>query len=168
MILTRTKFTFLLIFIFVLATSLAFYWEEYYRILIRFFFNLFQDDKIVFLGKNFHLFASPRFVIAFGFFSVLFTIFLRRQSKIVVVGFSVLAVALFFITTVVISYLDSYSKVIECTACRDGIRTLHYNSINYDLYFILSLTVALLPLFLRFLKKKYFGVTQQKLMIKGS
>jgi hypothetical protein len=136
----------LLLLVFVLTITLAVYCENSYRIVVRFFFNLFQGDKIKFVGKNFHLFASPYFVIAFGVFSVLFTIFLRGRINKSRLIYLVLTIVLFFITTMTTSYFDSIFKIIECTACQDGVRSLHYNAVNYDFHFITSLVVGLLPL----------------------
>jgi hypothetical protein len=150
----KLKIILLLLLVFILTITLAIYYEDSYRILVRFFFKFFQGDKIKFTGKNFHLFASPYFVVAFGLFSVLFTMFLRGQRNKERFVYSVLAIILFFIATMVTTYIDSLGKVVECTACQDGVRRLHYNAVNYDFHFITSLVVGLLPLFWTFLKKK--------------
>ncbi len=150
----KIKIILLLLLVFVLTITLAVYNENSYRVLVRFFFNFFQGDKIKFVGKNFHLFASPYFVVAFGLFSVLFTFLLYGQSKKSVFFYSALAIILFFITTMVTTYLDSKFKIIECTACQAGIRSLHYNAINYDFHFITSLVVGLFPLLWTSIKKQ--------------
>ena len=67
-----------------------------------------------------------------------------------------IAISLFFIATMMTSYIDSTSKIMECTACHDGIRSLHYNDVNYDFHFIVSLTGGLLPLLWIYMKRKYF------------
>lgn len=51
----RLRLVFFLLAVFVVTVSLAFYCEDNYRVLVRFFFHLFQGDKIIFVGKNFHL-----------------------------------------------------------------------------------------------------------------
>lgn len=142
----KIKIILLLLLLFVLTITLAVYNENYYRVLVRFFFNLFQGDKIKFIGKNFHLFASPYFVVAFGLFSVLLTMFLYGHSNRKRFGYLFLTIVLFFITTIATTYIDSVGKVLECKACQDGVRSLHYNEINYDFHFITSLVVGLLPL----------------------
>ena len=142
----RIKIILLLLLVFILAITLAVYNENSYRVLVRYFFNFFQGDKIKFVGKNFHLFASPYFVVAFALFSVLFTLFLYGQSKKSGFVYSALAIILFFITTMATTYIDSFAKVVECTSCQDGVRSLHYNAVNYDFHFITSLVVGLLPL----------------------
>jgi len=77
----KIKVIFLLLLIFILTVVLAFYFENSYRVLVRHFFNFFQGDKIKFVGKNFHLFASRYLLISFGLFCVLLTILLYGQSK---------------------------------------------------------------------------------------
>jgi hypothetical protein len=148
----RTKVIILSALVFVLTIALAFYYENSYRIFVRFLFIFFQGNKIKFFGKNFHLFATSYFVISFGVFSALMTMLLYRENKRRRLVYLFLSVLLFFITTAVTTYIDSFGKVVECTACQDGIRSLHYNAVNYDFHFIISLLVALLPLLLWFLK----------------
>ena len=150
----RIKVIILLLLVFVLTITLAIYYENSYRVLVRFFFKFFQGDKIKFIGKNFHLFASPYFVVAFGLFSVSLTMLLfikRNRLRLIYLSSTIF---LFFITTMVTTYIDSFGKVVECTACQDGVRTLHYNAVNYDFHFITSLVVVLLPLLWTFLKEQ--------------
>ena len=132
--------------IFILTTVSAFFFEDYYRQYVRYFFKLFNEDHIIFVGKNFHLFASNYFVFSFGLFSVLITILIFRQTKKKLSLKLLLTAAVFFVATMATSYLDSKFKIMECTACKDNKRTLSYNGINYDFHFIFSLTLALLPL----------------------
>lgn len=150
----KLKIIVLLFAVFVLTILLAIHYENSYRALVRYFFKFFQGDKIKFFGKNFHLFASPYFVVAFGLFSVLFAIFFYGQSKKGRIVYSALAIILFLITTIGTAYVDSTDKVAECTACSDGVRSLHYNDVNYDFHFITSLAFALFPLLWAFLKKQ--------------
>ena len=150
----KLKVLFLLLAVFVLTIVLAFFFGNSYRVLVRYFFNYFQGDKIKFVGKDFHLYTSPYLLISFGLFSVLFSILLFTQKikrRLLYLG---LAILLFFITTIATSYIDSFGKVVECTACQDGVRSLQYNEVNYDYHFITSLMVGLLPLFFIFLKKQ--------------
>ena len=158
----RIKFILLLLLVFVLTITLAVYYENSYRVLVRFFFKYFQGDKIKFIGKNFHLFASPYFVVAFGLFSVLLTMLLYGQSNRRKFIYLLLTIALFFITTIATTYIDSFGKVVECTTCLDGVRSLHFNAVNYDFHFITSLVVGLLPLLWTFLKRQISKRRQRK------
>lgn len=140
--------------IFILSTASAFYFEEYYRTLVRYLFRKCTNDSIYFIGKNFHLFASFSFVFSFGFFcSILYTSGVKQSPKQIAKQFAI-TILLFVLTTVIISYFNSHFKIIECTACNDGRRGVGYNGINYDLIFIASLTVAIIPSIIWIIKRK--------------
>lgn len=139
--------------IFIAAVILAVNEEDRYRCLVRWFFKLFQGDKIEFFGKNFHLFASPYLIISFGLFTVILFIFLRNQSTRRIIAFLASSIALFFLTTIISSYFDSSAYVSSCTACPDGVNKLRYNTINYDLHFIISLAAGLIPVCWTFTKQ---------------
>ena len=133
---------------------IAFIFEDFYRQLVRFLFNFFNGDKIQFFGKNFHLFASNRFIIAFGLFVSLIYVILKISSRPKRLKRASLTVIVFFATTILITALDSSRLIIECTACNDGIRKLYYNEITYDEYFIISLTTASVYLFTAYLLER--------------
>lgn len=148
----KLKQILLLLLVFILAVVISFYFENSYRVFIRQLFNFFQREKIQFVGKNFHLFASPYLLIAFGLFCVMLTILLSGHSKKNRLIYFVFTALLFVITTFATSFLDSTGYVVECTACKYGVRNLNYNEINYDFHFITSLLVGLLPVIYVFLK----------------
>lgn len=132
----------------------AFLFEDYYRQFVRFLFKFFNGDRIQFVGKNFHLFPSYRFVISSGFFTLLSFLFLRHSSrsnrlKRICINFFVC-----FISTILITALDSRIMIIECTACDDGIRQLTFNEISYDNYFIISLATGIFYLLTRCLVER--------------
>lgn len=149
------KLILLLVLVFALSVSLAFYYENSYRVLVRYFFKFFQEDKIKFVGKDFHLLANPYSVVGFGLFCVFLTLLLQKQSRKIIITSLSLAIILFFATTITTSYFDSLAKVSECTACENGVRDLHYNNINYNFHFLTSLLVALSPLIWYRFKKIY-------------
>ena len=158
----KSKNILLLFLVFILTVVIAFYFENSYRVLVRHLFNFFQGDKIKFVGKNFHLFASTYMLVAFGLFCVTLTVLLYVQSKRASLIYFGLTTVLFFITTFATTFVDSTGYVVECTACQDGVRNLHYNEINYDLHFITSLVVGLLPLLWTFFKKQISKRRQRK------
>ena len=140
--------------IFFAGVALALYFEDYYRIIVRFFFYFFQGEKIKFTGKNFHLFASGSFLISFGIYCVLlFLLLLQRNNKRMF--YALLTILLFFITTMATSWLDSAAKLAVCTACKDGNLQISYNGIGYDTHFMCSLLISLLPLVLSYLKRQW-------------
>ena len=158
----KLKNILLLLLVFILTVVIAFYFENSYRVLVRHLFNFFQGDKIKFVGKNFHLFASPYLLVAFGLFCVTLTVLLYGQSKKRRLIYFGLTTLLFFITTFVTTFFDSTGYVVECTACQDGVRNLHYNEINYNFHFITSLVVGLLPLLWAFFKKQISNRRRRK------
>lgn len=150
----KLRLILLLLLVFISAVALAFYNEESYRVLVRFFFKFYQGDKIRFYGKNFQLFASPYILISFGLFSVISTAYLCRQRAQRVIVYLFSAIGLFFIATITTTYFDSLSKVINCTACQDGVRRVHYNDVNYDFHFIVSLLAGLFPIIWSLIKRR--------------
>ena len=152
-----------LLLVFILTAVIAFYFENNYRVLVRYCFNYFQGDKLKFIGKNFHLFASLYMLVSFGFFSVMLAALLYGKSAMRRLIYLSLTVLLFFVTTFVTTYIDSLGKVVECTACQDGVRSLHYNVINYDFHSITSLFVGLLPVLWTFLKNQILKRRHRKL-----
>lgn len=129
--------------LFVLGVVSAFLFEDYYRQFIRFLFKYFTTDKIIFSGKKFHLFASLKFVIAFGLFcSILFFAINKNifYNKFKAVLYSLI---IWLVSINIISFIESNGLVVECTTCNYGIRKLNYNEINYDLYFVISLLITL-------------------------
>lgn len=130
--------------LFVFGVLSAFLFEDYYRQFIRFLYKYFTDDKLIFIGKNFHLFASLKFVLTFSIFcSVLFFALSRNifYNKIKAIFYSFL---IWFLTINILSFIDSKGLVIQCTACNDGIKRINYNEINYDSNFVLSILTTLL------------------------
>ncbi|MFN3752638.1 hypothetical protein [Flavobacterium sp.] len=136
-------------FVFILAAISAFFFEDYFRRLIRYFFKFSTDSNITFIGKNFHLFASGIFIISFGVFCLLLFKISDRKKP-----FNTLIVSpLFLISTFVISYIDSHSRILECTACDDGKLNIHYNAIDYDLIFITSLIISISPFLIKIIRE---------------
>jgi hypothetical protein len=129
--------------LFLVGFLVAYLFEDYYRQFVRFSFKFFNGDNIQFVGKNFHLFASDRFVTAFGLFASLTFLLLKFSSGLARLKRIFLTVIIFFLTTILITALDSKRLIIECTACDNGIRRLSFNSITYDKYFIISLTATI-------------------------
>lgn len=162
---TKTKKIIYSTLIFLLATLSAFYFEEYYRILVRLLYKYFTADSISFVGKNFH-FTSMYFVLAFGLFCIIMgTIQFGRTSSQAILSMLLMTV-LFFITTMVISYFSSQLRIVECTACDDGKRSLQFNGINYNLIFMSSLFIGTLPILIKTIRtrmkanKKALGIIE--------
>lgn len=134
--------------VFLLAASAAFLFEDLFRRMIRYFYQYSTNDNLSFVGKDFHLFASGIFLIAFGMFCLFVFNVVNRNNPFhtfIVTGF-------FFLAAFSISYLDSKLRIISCTACSDGKLKLNYNAVDYDLIFIASLTISILPFLPKFIR----------------
>ena len=154
----RTRF-FLTIFIGIIAAYflalLAFTYEENYREFIRNLYQQLTENKISFKNdvKSLH-FASGEFISAFVIFLISKFILLKRQENKQRIKNIVLGMLLIIISTIVICYIDSNGKLIECTACDNGRRVLGFNDINYDFIFITSLLFGILPTILTEIKNR--------------
>lgn len=131
--------------IFIAGIIGAFYMEDSYRKLVRWLFNLFQGNRVVYVGKNFHLFASGYFLLAFAVFLVVVSLILFKLNNRNRIIYSIWTIAIFFITTALTTYIDSSCIIVNCIDCLEGVKKLHYNAINYDAHFVVSLLAALLP-----------------------
>jgi len=140
---SRSKAILSLVIIFLLAAVFSFYYEDSYRAFVRCCYKFFQGNKINFIGKNFHLFASSQFLLSSELYGTVLTFLLYKRScrRLVFFFFSLL---IFFASTIISAYFDSTFKIIECTACADGVRNLHFNAISYDAYYTGSLVASLL------------------------
>ncbi len=135
----------ILFIIFITSIYCAFYFEGSFRRLIRYLYIAFSNGKISFFPKKDIRFASWGYVVSFGLFiATLCFLFYRQTNKQRIINVA-LAIFLLVASILIQSYLGSLFKLIECTACNDGTRKLHFNEINYDQIFISSLIVAIIP-----------------------
>ncbi|WP_298343029.1 hypothetical protein [uncultured Algibacter sp.] len=65
----------------------------------------------------------------------------------------ILSLLIFGILLIGISAIDANMKIIECTACNDGIRKLHWNEINYGLIIGMSVIISIIPNLIRIIKR---------------
>lgn len=148
----KTKYILIFSSIFLAGCITTFFFEGEYRKLIRSFFKYFQGEHIDFWGKNFHLFGTWYFVLAFGAFCTLLAVFTCKITIRLRLLILAITVILFFLSSFITSYIDSTQTVAACTKCRNGVSLIHFNTINYDFHFIIALIIALLPGLFFFLK----------------
>lgn len=120
---------------------IAFCLDEYYRSFVTQILALVYDNKIRFVGKNFHLFPSTIFLFSFGWFlslSYILTksILVDRLKKIVI------SILVFSTTLISLIIIDGKRLIVECTMCLDGVKKIGYNELPYDSYFIVSLCIS--------------------------
>ncbi|MEN2402459.1 hypothetical protein GKZ90_0021900 [Flavobacterium sp. MC2016-06] len=149
------KILILIIVAFLLAL-LAFAYEEHYREFIRFLYGLLTENKITFKnnGKYLH-FASGEFISSFTIFIISIFLLLKGQEKSQIGRNIILGIIFLILSTLIFCYIGSNGKLMECTACDDGKRVLKFNDINYDLIFISSLIIGILPTIVTEVKKRY-------------
>ena len=142
----------LAIIIFMVSNVIASLYGNYFRRLVRYFFQYSTDGNITFIGKNFHLFESAEFGISFGLFSIfVFYTFKEFNSQRKIMS-GIIIFLLFIVSTFIMCYFESNSRIIECTACDDGKLNINYNSINYDSIFITSLVISVFPFLINYIR----------------
>ena len=136
----------LLLIVFIAAIICAFFFEENYRFIVREIFKWSTNNNISFFGKNFHFFPSNNFLFSFGFHIGFFFYSLKNLSTNKKMQQIALLICFFFATTFLFSFVYSSLKIMESTACDDGKLRMNYNQINYDLIFVSSLIISLIPI----------------------
>jgi hypothetical protein len=139
-----------------LAIVASFFFEENYRHLVRYLYRFFTNGDLSFAGKNFHLFPSWSFMLAFAAFCVLLTIRMLIRPRWKNATMALIAVLIFFSATGVICWWNSHTEIIMCTACKNGKKVL-YHGTNYDTIFITSLAFAVIPVILSLIKAYKHG-----------
>lgn len=130
---------------FFLGIVAAFLVERYLRISIQTIFVWSTSHKIHFVGKDFYFYLNELYYISFG---VVFVILVLEnysiQFKQALLNISV-TLLLFGLLLIAVSALDAHLKIAECTACKQGIRNLHWNDINYGIIISTCLLIAIIP-----------------------
>ena len=150
------------ILLFISSAYLSFAYERKYREFVRILYEFLSDYKLSFYnpGKHFH-FISGVFVFSVSSFILLIflsSIKLKWQHVLLklIVSFTI-----YSICTLVYVYIDSKLKLIECTICENGLRTIKYGDIAYDSIMITSILFASIPwiifTFKKWMKNKYYS-----------
>jgi hypothetical protein len=128
--------------------------EPKLRLLIQTLFKSLTNNAIHFYGKDFHLFASPYYYLSFGLLLLVAWFSwngLTPRQKIII---GLVTTLIFLISIILISWLSSNAMIVECTACNDGTRGIHYNDINYDGIIVGSLFLSMIPSGLRLMRRE--------------
>jgi hypothetical protein len=129
----------------------AFWIKEF----IQDLFVFFTDHHIRFHGKiSLPLFFGWHYPAIFALIGLFcyyaFQVCTLREK----IKYACLTVCIFFFVLALICYFDSNIKIIECTACDDGIRTLEYADIRYERIIFTSLALSLLPIGIKRIRKR--------------
>lgn len=115
-------------------------------------FDTLQSGRITLIGKNFYIFPPVVFVASLGVFSCIMVYTLQKSSRKLLLIF--ISLLVFFISSVLTAWLDSTGKIVECTACNDGRRTIYINDIAYSAHFCGSAFFCRYPLCFCVLEKQ--------------
>jgi hypothetical protein len=145
------------------AAILSFYFEEHFRKHIRYLYENLFAHTISFSqpGKYFY-FTNAWYVFSFALFMSLLSYFLIQQTWWQRLRNTVLAFIIFNVFIMLYCYVDGTIKIMQCTTCNNGMRVLKYDDIEYDIIFIWSLVLAILPAAITHIKKKNPGTLQKK------
>jgi hypothetical protein len=139
---------------FIIGIGIAYYSESFFRGIIQDIFKWSTSDKIKFIGKNFYVFSNKLYFITFGIGLLILTLENLNQKLTQMLKSGILSFLIFGIILIGISAVDANMKIIECTACNDGIRKLHWNEINYGLIIGTSVIISVIPNIIRIIKQR--------------
>lgn len=130
---------------FIFGIVIAYFSELFFREFIQGIFIWSTSEKIKFVGKNFYAFSNKLYFISFGIGLLILTLQNLKRNLYEIFKSVIISLILFGIVLFGISSIDANFKVIECTACEDGIRKLNWNDVNYGLIIGISVFVGIIP-----------------------
>lgn len=138
----------------ILGMMIALFSVSFFRNQIQLLFQLTTNGKIQYFGKGFYLFLSPIYYISFTISIVVLgmanlTLNFKSILKNVLIWIGV-----FTITLVIICAINANFKIMECTACDDGILRMNYNEINYGMILSIGMVFSSIPSILRISNSK--------------
>jgi len=157
-----TKKIILGIIAFVIGFGIALYSESFFREIIQDIFKWSTSDKIKFVGKNMYIFSDKTYYITLGIIPLILTLENLNKKSTEFLKNGIICLLIFGISLIGISAIDANIKVIECTACDDGIRKLHWNAINYGLIIGTSAIISIIPSLIRIIKRTKKASVQQR------
>ncbi|KAB1158822.1 hypothetical protein F7018_06870 [Tenacibaculum aiptasiae] len=137
---------------FLIGIGLSVFLESFLRSIVLDLYQWTTNNKIQFVGKNFYLFASPIYYTGLGIAFSLLALDLFSKSINKISTNTSIAILIFIIILTGICAIDANLKIIECTACDDGIRQLRYNEVNYGLILGISSIISVIPSLIRIIK----------------
>ncbi|WP_130733835.1 hypothetical protein [Flavobacterium sp. J27] len=143
---------------FILGITLALLTDSFFRHIIQTLFVATTFHKINFVGKDFHFFSSALYYNLFGLAMIVvaldgYSTNIKQLLQKISMSILIFAVAILGISTV-----EAHLKIIECTACDEGYRNLHWNDINYEIIVLVSLFLAIIPNSIRLVKRSNFSL----------
>jgi hypothetical protein len=138
---------------FIIGFGIAVYFDSFFRFRIQDLFQWTTNNGIQFNGKDFHLFGNPIYFISFGLLFAIFSLANFNTKRLIILRNGIILIAIFVIALIVISAIAANFKIVECTACNDGIKKLGYNEINYGLILSFSTFFSMIPSIIKLIRK---------------
>ena len=138
---------------FVTGILITFYSEVFFRKQIQELYQWATSNGIQFVGKNFYIFGNGFHYLSFGLTFSLFVLTNWNKKTNLIIKNGILTLLIFGIVLFGISVLDANMKIIECTACDDGIRKLNWNEIKYGNILGISSILSIIPSGISLIKK---------------
>lgn len=139
----------LYLFLLLVSAFLSFYFEGYYKKMMRYFYEAFTFNRVSFYFPSKYMdFPSSDFIITLWLFLVLYYHFLIIKKSRPAFLRNLFPFSISFVSLLLMCYIDVNVKLMECTQCVDGRIQLFYNAVPYDALFILSLIFGGIPLML--------------------
>ncbi len=129
----------------------ATFFEPCYHRTIRILFSYFTQNKIEFYGKDFNFLPDIIFISTCVIYFIIAIILLSKNKKNFILKI-ITAVSFFCSFTIFVCAFLANMLIIECTACKNGIRIITARALEYNAYFIGSLLFSLLPFVIPFAK----------------
>lgn len=130
-----------------IGTALLSVWLEHpFQSWIR---RLCEAHQVRFIGKYFQLFTSPLFMFGLATWAVCVFLWVRKFKSRQLVFWVVLVCITFILVAMTHASLWAAMRVVECTACEDGIRYMQRRELPKDRFLLTALLISLLPLFVR-------------------
>lgn len=136
----------------ILGVLVSFVFDNDLRELIRDIYAWSTGGQIRFFGKNFHLFPTSITTIVFGISFFLFGLNASNNSLSINIKHGAIWIMLFTLIMIVYSSVQAHLRIIECTSCIDGIRSVNFNEVRYDLIMNTSLLLSTIPNLIRIIK----------------
>lgn len=129
----------------IIGLIISFLLESFFREQIQLIYKWTSSNHIKFIGKNFYISSGFFYYLSFATSFAIFGLlnFSQPTKRIILNG--LFGTLIFILFVIVISSFDSNFKVMECTACENGIRKLHWNDINYGLILGVSALLFAIP-----------------------
>ncbi|MHA7060011.1 hypothetical protein ACWGOQ_0022480 [Aquimarina sp. M1] len=138
----------------VVGIGIALFADSFFREQIQNIFRWSTSNRIRFTGKNFHLFSTNFYYFSFGCAFLVFALGNSDKKRVEIIKKGLISILIFIISVIGISSIDANLRVIECTACNDGIRNISWNGIKYSLILGISILTSTIPSLISLIRKK--------------